>query len=154
MNPSHFKALCVAAASALEVEALETGGRYSFAVDRVEAVLALDDPDDVGAISCYLDLGDAGRHDRAQVCEQLLELNLRNHGTRTGSYAFDIGTGRAIFCGHLLNADVLDGEYVADMLRLFVEQTEPARRMVANPATYTGPTSEDARSDLFMPGLA
>jgi len=154
MNATQFKALCDAAASTVDAEASEANGRYSFAVDHVEIVLALDDPDDAGAISCYLDLGDTSRCDRAQVCEQLLELNLRNHGTRTGSYAFDIGSGRAIFCGHLLNADVLDGEYVADMLRLFVEQTDPARRMVANPAACTGSTSEEARNDLFISGLA
>lgn len=153
MNQEHFKEICEATAFSLGHEPLLDDGRYSFSIDNVEVVLAFDATHDPDSIACYIDLGVVSPDDKARVCEQLLELNLKEHSAYGGGYAFDIGMSRAIFCTHLLDADVLDGEYIADALRTHVENTEAARRMVADPLDCEASPLEEG-GDLFMAAMA
>jgi hypothetical protein len=127
MNQIQFNGICEAAARALRVDPSKQDGRYSFSVDEIEILMDFDDAEDTNALYFYIDLGETSPHERAEVCEQLLQLNLRAHGTLRGAYAFDAGSSRAIFCGELRDAEALDGEFVAEMVRFHLEETRTAR---------------------------
>jgi hypothetical protein len=127
MNQIQFNGICEAAARALRVDPSKQDGRYSFSVDEIEILMDFDDAEDTNALYFYIDLGETSSHERAEVCEQLLQLNLRAHGTLRGAYAFDAGSSRAIFCGELRDAEALDGEFVAEMVRFHLEETRTAR---------------------------
>ena len=127
MNQIQFNSICEAAARALHVDPSKQDGRYSLSVDEIEILMDFDDAEDTNALYFYIDLGETSPHERAEVCEQLLQLNLRAHGTLRGAYAFDTGSSRAIFCGELRDAEALDGEFVAEMVRFHLEETRTAR---------------------------
>jgi hypothetical protein len=127
MNQIQFNGICEVAARALHVDPSKQDGRYSFSVDEIEILMDFDDAEDTNALYFYIDLGETSPHERAEVCEQLLQLNLRAHGTLRGAYAFDTGSSRAIFCGELRDAEALDGEFVAEMVRFHLEETRTAR---------------------------
>ncbi|MDR6854622.1 type III secretion system chaperone [Variovorax guangxiensis] len=127
MNQIQFNGICEAAARALRVDPSQHDGRYSFSVDEIEILMDFDDAEDTNALYFYIDLGDTSPHERAEVCEQLLQLNLRAHGTLRGAYAFDAGSSRSIFCGELRDGEALDGEFVAEMIRFHIEETRTAR---------------------------
>ena len=127
MNQIQFNGICEAAARALRVDPSKQDGRYSFSVDEIEILMDFDDAEDTNALYFYIDLGETSPHERAEVCEQLLQLNLRAHGTLRGAYAFDAASSRAIFCGELRDAEALDGEFVAEMVRFHLEETRTAR---------------------------
>ena len=152
MNPSQFEELCQAAADSLQVEmSLQEGDRCMLTIDGVDVLVDLDE--DADMLYCYVDLGDPSQHDRLQVCEQLLALNLSTHSLHGGAYAFERGSGRAIFCANLPNADTTTGEEFADSLRDFVDETEEARQMVANPLLKAMAESENTGA-LFTGALA
>lgn len=130
MNQLQFNGICEAAARALHVEASPQDGRYSLSIEETEVLLDFEDAEDGDALFFYIDLGDTDSHERAEVCEQLLQLNLRTHGTLRGAYAFDAGSSRAIFCGELRDDEALDGEFVAEMLRFHLEETKTARDVI------------------------
>ena len=127
MNQIQFNGICEAAARALHVDPSKQDRRYSLSVDEIEILMDFDDAEDTNALYFYIDLGETSPHERAEVCEQLLQLNLRAHGTLRGAYAFDTGSSRAIFCGELRDAEALDGEFVAEMVRFHLEETRTAR---------------------------
>ena len=112
------------------MEPLQQDQRYSLSIDEVEVLMDFEDAEDSNALFFYIDLGDTDSHERAEVCEQLLQLNLRTHGTLRGAYAFDAGSSRAIFCGELRDDEALDGEFVAEMLRFHIEETKTAREVI------------------------
>jgi hypothetical protein len=130
MNQIQFNGICEVAARALHVDPSKQDGRYSFSVDEIEILMDFDDAEDTNALYFYIDLGETSPHERAEVCEQLLQLNLRAHGTLRGAYAFDTGSSRAIFCGELRDGEALDGEFVAEMLRFHLDETRTAREVV------------------------
>ena len=130
MNQLQFNGICEAAARALHVEPSPQDGRYSFSVDETEILMDFEDAEDGDALFFYIDLGDTESHERADICEQLLQLNLRTHGTLRGAYAFDTGSSRVIFCGELRDDEALDGEFVAEMLRFHLEETKTARDVI------------------------
>jgi hypothetical protein len=127
MNQIQFNGICEVAARALHVDPSKQDRRYSLSVDEIEILMDFDDAEDTNALYFYIDLGETSPHERAEVCEQLLQLNLRAHGTLRGAYAFDTGSSRAIFCGELRDAEALDGEFVAEMVRFHLEETRTAR---------------------------
>ena len=117
------------AARALQVDAAEQDGRCSLTIDGVDVLVDLNE--EVDTLHCYVDLGNPGLHDRTEVCEQLLALNLQTHSNHYGAYAFEPGSARAIFCTDLPEASTLDGDELAEMLRYYVDETEEARQMVS-----------------------
>ena len=151
MDNAQFNELCTAIAYALQTEAtLEDDDRCSLAIDQIDVLIDLDHEAD--ALNCYIDLGDPSPHDRAQVCEQLLALNLSTHLNHHGAYAFEAQSGRAIFCANLQDATLQTGEAVADLLRYYIEETEYARQIVANPAMAEG--GMPAYDSIFTGALA
>jgi hypothetical protein len=148
MDETHFKQICELAAQALNVEPTQDDdGRYSFLIDGTEVLLDFDHEEETDRIFFYVDLGNVSPQDRAQVCEQLLELNLRQHGN--GAYAFDINSARVIFCGLILDGDIMNGKYVAALLCDRLEQLDEIQLMISNPAIYAGiPPGEDQK--LFI----
>jgi hypothetical protein len=135
MNQLQFNGICEAAARALHVEPTPQDGRYSLSVDETEILMDFEDAEDGDALFFYIDLGDTDSHERAEVCEQLLQLNLRTHGTLRGAYAFDTASSRVIFCGELRDDEALDGEFVAEMLRFHLEETKTARHVIGERAS-------------------
>lgn len=129
MDRIRFQDICVTAARALHADATEQDGRCSLTIDGIDVLVDLDEEAD--ALHCYVDLGDANAHDRMEVCEQLLALNLRTHANHQGTYAFEPSSARAIFCSNLFDATRLDGDQLAEMLRYYVDETIEARQMVA-----------------------
>ncbi len=91
---------------------------------------AVDLDEEADALYCYVDLGDANSHDRLEVCEQSLALNLHTHVDHHGTYAFEPGSARAIFCANLPDATMLSGHQLAEVLRYYVDETRGARQMV------------------------
>ncbi|VTU18867.1 Tir chaperone protein (CesT) [Variovorax sp. PBS-H4] len=130
MNQLQFNDICETTARALHVEPLQQDRRYSLSIDEVEVLMDFEDAEDSNALFFYIDLGDTDSHERAEVCEQLLQLNLRTHGTLRGAYAFDGGSSRAIFCGELRDGEALDGDFVAEMLRYHIDETKTAREVI------------------------
>ena len=152
MNPSQFEELCQAAAHILQVEvSLQEGNRCTLSIDDVDVLVDLDD--EVDMLYCYVDLGDPDTHDRVQACEQLLALNLATHADHQGAYAFEPASGRAIFCATLPDAATVTSDELAETLRYYVEETEQARQMVANPSMHAVAPQEGAGS-LFSGALA
>ena len=129
MNQSRFEDICEMATRALQVDGGAQDGRCSFTIDGIEVLVDLNE--EVDTLHCYVDLGNPGMHDRTEVCEQLLALNLQTHSNHYGAYAFQPGSGRAIFCIDLPEASTLDGDEFAQMLRYYVDETEEARQMVS-----------------------
>lgn len=123
------------AARALHADASEQDGRCSLTIDGIDVLVDLDEEAD--ALHCYVDLGDANSHDRMEVCEQLLALNLRTHVNHHGTYAFEPGSARAIFCANLPDATALNGDELADMLRYYVDETHEARQIVGGIASMS-----------------
>ncbi|MDR6534359.1 CesT family type III secretion system chaperone [Variovorax soli] len=138
MNQIQFTGICETAARALRVDPSKHEGRYSFWLDEIEILMDFDAAEDTDALYFYIDLGETGPHDRAEVCQQLLQLNLNTHGHLRGAYAFDGGSSRAIFCGELRDAEALDGEFVAEMLRFHADQTRTARDVAGLRAAESG----------------
>jgi len=147
MNSIQFNNICEVTARALGVELSPQEGRYSFSVGEVEVLMDFDPAEDTDALYFYIDLGDTSSSERALACEQLLQLNLRTHGTLRGAYAFDTGSSRAIFCGELRDAEALDGEFVAEMLQFHMEETRAAREMI-------GPGASESHGVLLASVLA
>lgn len=134
MDKTQFETLCRDTCVALGLDnpdALRDDGQIE--VDGVDVALFFDEEDDADCIFCYVDLGLPAVAHRAQICERLLELNL-HHGSRSaGIYAIDPDSGHAVSCLQLHDADVLDGEYVAEMLQFYARESSDVRDMVANP---------------------
>ncbi|VTU28233.1 Tir chaperone protein (CesT) [Variovorax sp. PBL-H6] len=145
MDHTKFHDICVTAAKVLHTDASENDCQCSLTIDGIDVLIELDEEAD--AMHCYVDLGDANSHERMDVCEQLLALNLRTHSNHHGSYAFEPSSGRAIFCANLLDAANLDGDELAKMLRYYVEETEEARQIVNG-------TAMKSLGELFHPELA
>jgi hypothetical protein len=133
MDYAKFQDICVTAARTLHTDASEQDGRCSLIVDGIDVLVDLDEEAD--ALHCYVDLGAANSHDRMEVCEQLLALNLRTHVNHHGTYALEPGSARAIFCANLPDATALDGDELADMLRYYVDETQEARKIVGGIAS-------------------
>lgn len=152
MNPSQFEELCQATAHLLQVEmSLQEGSRCTLSVDEADVLVDLDE--EANMLYCYVDLGDPEQHDRAQACEQLLALNLSTHADHHGAYALEPASGRAIFCATLADAATVTGDELAETLRYYVEETEQARQMVANPSMHAVATQEGVGA-LFAGALA
>lgn len=117
------------AARALRVDAAAQDGRCSMTIDGIEVLVDLNE--EVDTLHCYVDLGNPGLHDRTEICEQLLALNLQTHSNHYGAYAIEPDSARAIFCADLPEASTLEGDEFADMLRYYVNETEEARQMVS-----------------------
>lgn len=130
MDYPRFNDICETAARVLRAEAIEEDGRYSLTIDGIDVLVDLNEEAD--ALHCYVDLGNPGLHDRIEVCEQLLALNLRTHANHQGAYAFEPASARAIFCANLPDATALNGDELAEMLRYYIDETEEARQMVGN----------------------
>jgi hypothetical protein len=128
MDHTKFQDICVTAARALHTDASEQDGRCSLTINGIDVLVDLDEEAD--ALHCYVDLGDAHSHDRVEVCEQLLALNLHTHLNHYGTYAFEPASARAIFCANLLDATMLDGDKLAEMLHYYVDETQEARQMI------------------------
>ena len=128
MDYTEFQDICVTAARTLHADATEQDGRCSLTIDGIDVLVDLNE--EVDALHCYIDLGTPSLHDRVEVCEQLLALNLHTHSNHHGTYAFEPGSARAIFCADLSDASTLNGDEFAEMLRYYVDQTEEARQVV------------------------
>src|SRR5215207_4738047 len=133
MDQTQFKDICETAARALQADATEQDGRCSLAIGGIEVLIDLDEEND--ALHCYVDLGNPDSHDRMEVCEQLLALNLHTHSNHHGTYAFEPSSARAIFCANVLDAAALNGDELAEMLRYYVDETEEARQMIGGIAS-------------------
>lgn len=147
MNQAQFNNICEAAARALRVDPLKQDGRYSISIDEIEILLDFDPVEDTNTLFFYIDLGDASSHERAVICEQLLQLNLNKHGHLRGAYAFDTGSSRAIFCGELRDREALDGDFVAEMLQFHLEETQSTRDLI-------GPGASESQGVLLTSLLA
>lgn len=145
MDYTKFQDICVTAARALRTDATEQDGRCSLTIDGIDVLIDLDEEAD--ALHCYVDLGDPNPHDRIEVCEQLLALNLRTHVNHRGTYAFEPTSARAIFCANVLDAHMLNGEDLAGMVRYYVDETEEARQLV-------GSNSQKSLGTIFTGELA
>jgi hypothetical protein len=145
MDHTNFKDICVTAARALHADASEQDGRCSLKIDGIDVLVDLDEEAD--ALYCYVDLGDANSHDRMEVCEQLLALNLRTHVNHHGTYAFEPSSARAIFCANLPAATTLSADEFAEILRYYVDETQEARQLVGGFSQNTlGVVFTDARA--------
>jgi hypothetical protein len=145
MDQMRFKDICENAARALHASVTEQDGRCSLTIDGIDVLVDLDEEDDT--LRCYVDLGDSNSHDRTEVCEQLLALNLHTHANHHGTYAFEPGSARAIFCANLLDANTLSGDEFAETLRYYIDETQEARQMV-------GGTASKGLGGLFTSDLA
>jgi hypothetical protein len=102
-------------------------------VDGIEMALRFDPEDDPNGLSFYVDLGLPAIEHRAQVCEELLKINLL-HGTSTCAvYAMDGESGHAVSCLRFNDVEQMESEFLARMLRFYAEESQMARRMVQNP---------------------
>ena len=133
MDQTRFKDICETAARALHANATEHDGRCSLTIDGIDVLVDLDEEED--ALRCYVDLGDSSSNDRMEVCQQLLALNLHTHANHHGTYAFEPGSARAIFCANLLDANALSGDEFAETLRYYIDETQEARQMVDGTAS-------------------
>lgn len=124
---------------------MEQDGRCSLTIDDIEILVDVDE--EANALHCYVDLGDPNPHERMEVCEQLLALNLHTHLNHHGTYAFEPTTARAIFCANVLNAANLNGDELAEILRYYVDETESARQIISS-------TSSKSLGALFTATLA
>ena len=150
MNNTEFNEICQALAYALQAEAsFEDGDRCSIVIAGIDVLIELDEEAD--ALKCYVDLGDPSADDRPQVCEQLLALNLTTHSNHHGAYAFESGSGRAIFCAQVMDASLRNAEELADLVRYYVEETEYARQLVASP--LTGDSNASDHGQVFTGAL-
>ena len=136
MDHTKFQDICVTAARALHADASEQDGRCSLTIDGIDVLVDLDEEAD--ALHCYVDLGDANSHDRMEVCEQLLTLNLHTHLNHYGTYAFEPTSARVIFCANLPEATAMNGDQLAEMLRYYIDETDEARQMVGGIASKGG----------------
>jgi hypothetical protein len=140
MNQLRFDELCSATALVLQIEPPNgVDAARVLTVDGIDVVLTFDEEDAQDSILCYIDLGEPKHHDRTEVCERLLELNLQN---TPGRYAFDIEGSRAIFCITLPDAESLDAYSVSELLRYYLEMTDEPRGMVSNPGRHDDRSSE------------
>lgn len=128
MNQTKFKDICEAAARALQTSATERDGRCSLAINDIDVLIDLNEEADT--LHCYVDLGDPNLQDRMEVCEQLLALNLHTHSNHHGTYAFEPSSARAIFCAKLHDANNLDGDELAEILRYYLDETAEGRQVV------------------------
>lgn len=126
MNQLQFNELCSATALALRIEPPNgVDDAQVLTIDETDVVLTFDEENAPDSILCYFDLGVPSAHDRTLVCERLLQLNLQMADT-PGRYAFDIDGTRAIFCVTLSDVESLDADFVAELLRYYVDLTDEA----------------------------
>ena len=152
MEKAHFEEVCHAAARALQVDVVDLdNGRCSLTIDGLDVLIDLDERAD--ALDCYVDLGDPSQHDRAQVCELLLALNLSTHADHGGAYGFARDSGRAIFCANLTDAASVTADELADALRYYINETDHARQLVSDPAMH-GDESHEGGGTLIAALLA
>lgn len=134
MNRVRFDHLCRQTCHALghpDPEVLTRTGEIT--VDGVTIAVHFDEADEPDCIFCYADLGRPEPAHRVDVMEQLLALNLLHGSSITGLYAMNPQSGHAVSCVHLRDVDALDGEYVAQTLRLHAAETVQVRELVQSP---------------------
>ncbi|RYF76892.1 MAG: hypothetical protein EOO22_00655 [Comamonadaceae bacterium] len=120
-------------------------------IDEVGMAVRFAPEEDEDAISFYVDLGLPAPEHQLEVWEQLLQVNLL-HGTGTCAvYARDAESGHAVSCLRLQNADELDADFLAEMLKFYAAESIKARRMVENPSVWM---FEDSQGSASSGGLS
>jgi hypothetical protein len=120
MTNAEFQDLCRATCLALNLsDTSMLGEQGQIEIDEV-SIGAFFDEDSDTAINCYVDLGTVGTNDKAEMFEQMLELNLelgRQHGETLG---FDRDSGRMVLRSELGDPAQWDGEQMAALFHDYV----------------------------------
>jgi hypothetical protein len=117
-------------------------------IDGIDMAVRFDPEDDPHSVSFYVDLGLPAAEHRAQVCEEVLQINLLHRTSTCAVYAMDGESGHAVSCLRFEDADQLDSEFLAEMLRFYAEETRKARDMVENPARRMFDTQQESLDGL------
>jgi hypothetical protein len=129
MVESEFRDLCREVSLALNAEspdALFEEHRIEIA-DDVEAALYFSEDLDPDTVFCYVDLGDIAQEQRADVYQNLLELNLITGSKTNAVFALDPASGRALLVAHLPARQKPEASLVVQKLRLYAQQAQSMR---------------------------
>lgn len=155
MTDIEFQRLCRDACVALDLddpETLQTHGELE--IDGVAIAVHFEEEEDPDCIYCYVDLGRPDEQQRTLVFERLLEMNVRNGLNTAGIFSFDSVSGHACSCLQLRDLEVLDGNFMAEMLRFFAKESLSARELVRAPQSLAESASvPPASSGDLMPHL-
>lgn len=129
MNTEEFDQLCVDACVALglpDPSVLRTQGQLE--VDGVDIALLHDAEDEPGSVFSFADLGYVEPAGQTEVFQQLLALNFSRGSALGGFCGLHQSSQHAVLCVQIDDADLLDGDGLARLLR---EQAADAARLKA-----------------------
>lgn len=115
-----------------DINALGQDGRLE--LDDVHIALFFNEVADPDILFCYVDLGEIAEHQRVDVYENLLNLNLLT-GTKTnGVFGVDPASGNAVMVSHLPVDELPQASRLTEVLRRFAQQAHNMRKtLLAGP---------------------
>ncbi|MDO8300310.1 CesT family type III secretion system chaperone [Lacisediminimonas sp.] len=136
MTNAEFRDLCRATCLALNLQDTSMlGEQGQIEIDDV-SIGAFFDEDSDTTINCYVDLGAVDANDKAEMFEQMLELNLelgRQHGETLG---FDRDTGRMVLRSELSDPEQWDGEQMAALFHDYANFAKEFRAQMHEGSQY------------------
>jgi hypothetical protein len=148
---AEYRELCRDISLALgaeEPEALFESGRIEVDGDVVTMLFFSEDVD-ANTLFCYVDLGEIAQEKRADVYQNLLELNLLTGSKTNAVFALDPASGHAILVSHISVATKPEADAVVKKLRLYALQAESMRdTLLAGSIDGASPASQSALRSL------
>ena len=95
--------------------------------DDVEALVYFNEELDANIVFCYVDLGEVPEEKRADVFQNLLELNIITGSKTNAVFALDPASGRAVLVAHFAAARKPDAAAIVKKLRIYALQAQSMR---------------------------
>jgi hypothetical protein len=141
---AEYRDLCREISLALNCEHPEALFEYGrVMVNEVEVALYFSDDIDANTLFCYVDLGEVPDEHRADVYQNLLELNLLTGSKTNAVFALEPSSGRAILVAHIRVARKPETATIVKKLRLYARQAESMRgTLLAGPIPTGAPAAQ------------
>lgn len=131
MNQERFRTLCEQTCIALgmsDIGQLERDEKI--VVNDIEISIVYDEFCSPDYLMCCVDVGYVNEDRRPEILEALLMLNLISQTKTTGAYALDPLGKRAIFVVMLSFAETLDGQQLADTLKIYANRSKQLKDLL------------------------
>lgn len=131
MNQERFRTLCEQTCNALGIsDTRQLEREEKIIVDDIEISIVYDEFCSSDYLMCCVDVGYVNESRRPEILEALLILNLVSQTKTTGAYALDPLGQRAVFVVMLSFAETLDGQQLANTLKIYANRSKQLKDML------------------------
>lgn len=154
MDDESFEQLCRETCAALNLSDINSlSSTNQITIDGVNIGVFFNADDIEDRVICYIDIGSLPDHDREEILERILAINLISGSKTSGVYGLDRQNNRIIFVQHFLYPELLSGEIFAEILRAYAGHARSARTTLLDP-TNTSPLPELLEQSLQPSGFS